>query len=223
MRLVIRDYFCSSGSHRRHPLSSIVKIRQTKTSPSRSWWLTWILAVSVSCHVSCHMCTSVRLCGTYYAQLFHISRRSPLSFPPKNARVNLTTMRYGLASCKLLWHVCAFNRHATRILIKKSCSNILNIRYGVPKHTWCLTSLEDTSNRSQIHANGLTHAARVTLRKQHVHCHETAGTRRSTSVVINIRISLVRISPTWLTWYKDSLPEIILVSLPSHQAMCLGH
>jgi len=146
--VVILDCLCSSGSHRRHAVSSILRIRQTKTSPSRSWWLTCILAVSVSCHVSCHMCTFVRLCGTYYAQIFRISTRSPLSFPPKNARVSLTTMRYDLASCKLLWHVCAFHRHATRILIKKSCSNILNRCYVVPKHTWWLTSLENTSNRS---------------------------------------------------------------------------
>jgi hypothetical protein len=138
------DCLFSSGSHRRHPVSSVVKIRQTKASPSRSWWLTCFLAGSVSCH----MCTSVRLCGRYYAQIFHISTRSPLSFPPKNVRVSLTTMRYALASCKLLWHVCAFHRHATWILIKETCSNILNICYVVPKHTWWLTSLEDTSNIS---------------------------------------------------------------------------
>ena len=66
------DCLFSSGSHGQHPVSSVVRTRQTKASPSRSWWLTCILAVSVSRN----MCTSVRLCGTYYAQIFQISTRS---------------------------------------------------------------------------------------------------------------------------------------------------
>ena len=122
------DCPCSSGSCGRDPASSIVRIRQTKASPSRLWRLTCSPTVSVSCH----MFTSLRLYGTYYAQILHISTHSRLSFPPKNARVNLTTMRYGWAcspraSCKLLWHVCAFHRHATWIFIKECCSNILNV------------------------------------------------------------------------------------------------
>lgn len=55
------DCLFSSGSRGRHPVSSIIRTRQTKASPSRSWWLTCILEVSVGCH----KCTSVRLCGTY--------------------------------------------------------------------------------------------------------------------------------------------------------------